>query len=153
MRSTVTFAMVLLIATVEMSWAVGKANSAAGPTAENALAAEQEVARALLANDADAVGRLLADDWVVINTHGGVGDRAGFLAVIKSGDFTRKTLELSDSRVKLYGNTALVTSKLTTSGTLMGKPFNVSECQTDVLIWQDGGWKSVLTHETEIRQK
>jgi ketosteroid isomerase-like protein len=153
MRSAVTFVVVLLIATVEMSWAAGSTNSAAGPTEENALAAEQEVARALLANDADAVGRLLAQDWVVVSTYGGVGNRAGFLAVIKSGDFTRKTMELSDSQVRLYGNVAVVTSQLKTSGTFMGKSFDVPERQTDVLIWRDGGWKSVLTHETEIRKK
>jgi hypothetical protein len=35
----------------------------------------------------------------------------------------------------------------------MGKSFDVAERQTDVLVWRDGGWKSVLTHETEIRQK
>ena len=135
---------------------IGVLSSRAGvarPTAENALAAEQEVARALLANDADAVGRLLADDWVVINTYGGVGDREGFLAVIKSGDFTRKTMSLSDTRVRLYGNVAVVTAQVATSGILMGKPFDVQERSTDVLRWQSGGWKSVLTHETEIRKK
>jgi ketosteroid isomerase-like protein len=142
-----------LLAPVLISRAAGTPKPAAGPTAENALAAEQEVARALLANDADAVGRLLADDWVVISTYGGMGDRAGFLAVIKSGDFTRKTMDLSDLKVRLYGNMALVTSQLKTSGTLGGKSFDVAERQTDVLIWQDGGWKSVLTHETQIRQK
>jgi len=123
------------------------------PTEASALAAEQEVARALLANDADAVGKLLADDWAVVSAHGGVADKAGFLGVIKSGDFTRKTMDLSDFRVKLYGNTAVVTSQLKTSGMFFGKPFSVTERQTDVLIWRDGRWKSVLTHETEIREK
>ena len=62
-------------------------------------------------------------------------------------------MELSDIRVRLYGSIAVVTSKLHTSGTFMGKSFDVPERQTDVLRWEDGGWKSVLTHETEIRQK
>jgi len=126
---------------------------AVAPTEASAVAAEQEVARALLANDADAVGRLLADDWIVVSTHGGVADRAAFLGVIKSGQFTRQTMELSDIRVKLYGNTALVTSKLHTSGRFMGKPFDVPERQTDVLVWKNGEWKSVLTHETQIFER
>jgi ketosteroid isomerase-like protein len=133
--------------------AAGSAWAAGGPTEESALAAEQDVARALLANDANAVGRLLTEDWVVVSTYGGMADKDGFLEVIKSGQFTRKTMDLSDYRVRLYGNTAVVTSKLKTSGTLMGKSFDVAERQTDVLVWRDGGWKSVLTHETEIRQK
>ena len=125
---------------------------AVGPTEESAVAAEQEVAKALLANDADAVGRLLADDWVVVSTYGRMADREAFLGVIRSGQFSRKAMELSDIRVKLYGNTAVVTSELHTSGMLMGKPFDVLERQTDVLVWNEGGWKSVLTHETQIRE-
>ena len=138
--------LLVLFSSAAIVWAVDN-----GPTAESAVAAEQQVAQALLANDADAVGRLLTDDWIVVSTYGGVADKAGFLGVIKSGDFVRKTMDLSDIRVKLYGNTAVVTSKLNTSGTFMGKSFSVPERQTDVLVWREGGWKSVLTHETEIR--
>jgi ketosteroid isomerase-like protein len=130
---------------------------AAGPTKENALAAEQAIGQALLANDADAVSRLLDPDWAVINTDGGIGDgvRDGFCAAIKSGQFTRKTfvLDLPNARVRLYGNFALVTVKLTTSGMVGSKPFDVKEVQTDVLKWEDGGWKSVLTHETKVKEK
>lgn len=143
----------LLIVLVATSWAAASPKPTAGPTAENALAAEQEVAQALLSNDADAVGKLLADDWVVISTYGGMADRTGFLSVIKSGNFTRKTMALSDPRVRVYGDMAVVTSELATSGMFMGKSFDVRERQTDVLRWHDGGWKSVLTHETEIRQR
>lgn len=67
------------------------------------------------------VENALADDWVVISAYGRIGERGGFLAAIKSGQFTRKTMD-------------------------------VSERQTDVLIWSDGAWKSVLLHETLIHK-
>lgn len=145
MKGALTLMMMCLLLVPATAFAVG-------PTQESAAAAEQEVAKALLANDADAVGRLLADDWVVVSTYGGMADREAFLGVIKSGQFSRNTMELSDIRVKLYGSTAVVTSKLHTSGVLMGKPFDVMERQTDVLVWKDSGWQSVLTHETQIRE-
>jgi hypothetical protein len=130
---------------------------AAGPTKENALAAEQAIGQALLANDAGAVRRLLDPDWAVINTDGGIGNgvRDGFCAAIKSGQFTRKTfvLDLPNARVRLYGNLALLTVKLATSGMVGGKPFDVKEVQTDVLKWEDGGWRSILTHETKVKEK
>jgi hypothetical protein len=85
----------LVMSTAVSAWA------ASAPTEENALAAEQQVARALLANDANAVSRLLTDDWVVVSTYGGMADKDGFLGVIKSGQFTRKTMDLSDFRVRL----------------------------------------------------
>jgi ketosteroid isomerase-like protein len=103
------------------------------------------------ANDAAGIERLLADDWAVIATTGGVAEgRSIFPDGIKSGYLTRKTFEISEPRVRLYGNIAVVTTKVKTSGTFQGKPFDVSERQTDVLRWQQGVWKVVLTHETKL---
>ena len=70
----------------------GQLPTGTGPTVDSAAAAEQEVEHALLSNNADAVGRLLADDWIVVSTYGGVGDRDGFLEVIRNGSFSRKTM-------------------------------------------------------------
>ena len=36
------------------------------------------------------------------------------------------------------------------AGALQGKPFDVTERQTDVWVWRNGGWLCVLTHETKI---
>jgi ketosteroid isomerase-like protein len=142
----------LVIGIVATSGAAGGAKPAVGPTPENALAAEQSVAQALLANDAAAVGRLLNDDWVVISSHGGMAERPDFLEAIKSGNFTRSKMDLSEPRVRIYGNVAVVTSKLACAGTFVGKGFAADLRQTDVLVWQDGGWKSVLTHESDLRK-
>jgi hypothetical protein len=137
-----------LPATKAMSGQNGK--SGIGPTEESALAADSTINQALLTNNVDALGRLLADEWIVINTAGGVGKREPFLAALKAGLFTRKTMDLSEPRVEIYGNTAVVTTHLNTSGMLGDKAFDVSERQTDVLVWKDGSWKSVLLHETKI---
>ena len=142
----------LVVGLLFTSVAISRAKPAGGPTAEYALAAEQEIARAMANNDADGITRSLADDWVVIATSGGVAEgKLVFADGINSGFLTRKTFEISEPRVHLYGDVALVTTKVQTSGTLQGKPFNVTERQTDVLVWKDGGWKSVLTHETKIQ--
>jgi ketosteroid isomerase-like protein len=138
----------LLIATLAIAKAAGGANPAAGPTAESAMAAEDELTRAMRENDADAIARCLSDDWAVISARGGVGEgKSIFPDGIKSGYLTRKTFDASEPRVRLYGNVALVTTKLHTAGMFGGKPFDVMERQTDVWVWKDGGWKCVLTHE------
>ena len=49
--------------------------------------------------------------------------------------------------MRLYGDMALVTTKVHNAGLFNGKPFDVMERQTDVWLWKDGGWKCVLTHE------
>jgi ketosteroid isomerase-like protein len=132
--------------------AANRSAAMTGPTTENALAAEEEITKAIRENNANAITSMLDDDWAVINTSGGVGEgKSIFPEGIKSGYLTRKTMELSEPRVRLYGDVALITSKLKTSGMFGGKPFDVTERQTDVLVWKDGAWKSVLTHETKVQ--
>jgi ketosteroid isomerase-like protein len=138
-----------LISPVEMSRAAEGAKPAAERTAQGALAVVQEMARAMRENDADGIERLLADDWAVISARGGLAEgKSVFSDGIKSGYLTRKTFDMSEPRVRLYGNIALVTTKLHLAGTFGGKPFDVKERESDVLHWKDGGWKIVLTHES-----
>jgi ketosteroid isomerase-like protein len=121
------------------------------PSAENALAADQALVKALRDNDVAALGKLLGDDWVVVSSHGDVAGRGPVLAAIKSGAWTHNTYTLSDPRVKLYGTVAVITTAAKTSGTFGGKPFEVALRQTDVLVWRNGAWHAVLMHESELR--
>lgn len=141
----------LAAALISARAAAAAGDAAMGPTAASALAADQQLATAIRNNDAQGIESMLADDWAVVATTGGLGEgKDVFPEGIKSGTLTRKTYELADPRVRLYGDMALVTSKVKTSGTLDGKPFDVMERQTDVLLWKDGIWKCVLTHETKM---
>ena len=53
--------------------------------------------------------------------------------------------------MRVYGNSATVTFNLSLAGSLNHKVFSGNEVQTDVLKWEDGGWKCVLSHETNVR--
>ena len=153
MNCTLTLiAMSLLIAPIAIPRAAGGAKPAAGPTTESAMAAEDELTRAMRDNDADGIARCLSDDWAVISARGGVGEgKSIFPDGIKAGYLTRKTFEASEPRVRLYGSVALVTTRLHNAGSsLVGsehKPYDAMEIQTDVWLWKDGGWRCVLTHE------
>ena len=156
-KATVTLIVGLLLAVSTATYMAHIAKAAAGqnnagPTKENALAADQELARAIRENDADGIQRLLDSHWAVISATGGVGEGPSiFPGAIKAGVLTRKSFEISEPRVVLYGDVALVTTKVVTSGTFQSKPFDVTERQTDALVWRDGMWKCVLSHETKIK--
>src|SRR5271169_3593920 len=138
----------LLIAPIAIPKAAGAPKPAAGPTAESVMAAEEEFAKALQDNDADGIERCLSDDYAVISARGGVGEgKSIFPDGIKQGYLTHNAYEVSEPRVRLYGNVAWVTAKVHNAGTFRGRPFDVMERETDVWIWKDGGWKCVLTHE------
>jgi ketosteroid isomerase-like protein len=139
----------LFIAPMETSRAAAGAKPATERSAAGALAVVQEMARAMRENDADGIERLLADDWAVISARGGLAEgKSVFPDGIKSGHLTRKIFDMSEPRVRLYGNIALVTTKLHLAGTFSGKSFDVKERETDVLHWHNGAWKIVLTHES-----
>jgi ketosteroid isomerase-like protein len=138
----------LLIAPIASPKAAGAAKPAPGPTVESVMAAEEELTRALRDNDADGIARCLSDDWAVISAKGSVGEgKSIFPEGIKSGFLKHTAYEVSEPRVRLYGDVALVTTKLHNAGTFGDKPYDVLERQTDVWLWKDGGWKCVLTHE------
>jgi ketosteroid isomerase-like protein len=62
-------------------------------------------------------------------------------------------MELAEPRVRLYGDIALVTSKVRLSGQLGGKTYdNLKMRQTDVLRWEHGGWKCILTQEALVTE-
>jgi len=132
--------------------AASKAEPEAGPTAENAIAAEEALARAFRNNDAGTLSSLFDSSWAVITANGDVAEGPDtFPSGIKSGFRTLKTFDMSEPRVRLYGNVALITIKLDLAGVFRGKPFEVLERETDTWVWKDGGWKCVLTHESFVK--
>ena len=132
--------------------AVAGEEKPSGPTTENAMAAEEALARAFRNNDADALSNLFDSSWAVITANGDVAEGpATFPSGIKSGVRTLKTFDMSEARVRLYGSVALITIKLDLAGVFGGKPFDVLERETDTWVWIDGRWKCVLTHESFVK--
>ena len=108
-----------------------------GPTVENALAADQELAKALQNNDTVGIYRMLDKDWAVIPSFGAVLEGPEvFPSGIRTGYRTLRVMELSEPRVRLYGNVALVTTKVRLSGQLGGKSYDdLKMRQTDAWVW------------------
>jgi ketosteroid isomerase-like protein len=80
-------------------------------------------------------------------------DRASFLGLIKSGVLTHEAMEFDDTRVRIYGDSAVVTARGLSKGKFKGHAFSESERSTDVFVKQDGQWKCVLTQLTRIAKK
>jgi ketosteroid isomerase-like protein len=120
---------------------------------EELLKLENDFARAVTNNDADAVDGFLADDWIIVDPDGGLTDKARFLAVIRSGALSHELMESADLRVRLYGNTAVVTGLTTTKGKFMGQDFTSCERATDIFVKQNDRWQGVFTHLTRFAKK
>jgi len=120
---------------------------------EELLKWESEFARAITSNDVNAVDGFLADDWIIVDPDGGIIDKARFLGIIKSGALSHEMMESADLRVRLYGNTAVVTGLTTTKGKFMGQDFTSCERATDIFVKQNDRWQCVFTQLTRFTKR
>jgi ketosteroid isomerase-like protein len=72
---------------------------------------EQDWRQAQLTNNIPEVDRLLADDYLGITANGTLETKADELARRRTGSLKITQLNLSDIKVRVYGDTAVVTSK------------------------------------------
>ena len=124
-----------------------------GEAKEELLKLEKAFAKAIVKNDLEGIGRLVTDDWIIIDPNGEIVDRARFFEVIKSGALTHDMMESEDFRVRVYGDNAVVTGVTRTKGRFMGQEFSTRERATDVFVKRDGRWQCVLTHLTRFTKK
>src|SRR6516162_9640421 len=96
------------------------------------LKLEDAFAEAIVNNDLESIGRLVADDWIIIDPNGEIVDRMRFFEVIKSGALTHDIMESEDFRIRVYGDSAVVTGATHTKGKFMGQEFSTQERATDV---------------------
>jgi ketosteroid isomerase-like protein len=120
---------------------------------EELLKLEKEFVEAIVKNDLEGIVRLVTDDWIIIDPNGEIVDRARFFEVIKSGALTHDMMESEDFRVRVYGDSAVVTGVTRTKGKFMGQEFSTQERGTDVFVKGDGRWQCVLTHLTRFPKK
>ena len=106
--------------------------------------------RAMVGNDADAIGAFMADDWVIVGSDGRIGEKAAFLALVKSGDLAHDVMTSEDFRVRVYGDTAVVTARGVSGGRYRGQAFREEERSSSVFVRQEGRWRCVLTHLSRL---
>lgn len=102
--------------------------------------------QAMVANDPEAIGAYMADDWTIVGPDGTVSGKAGFLDAVRSGDLTHDVMETHDPAIRLYGDVAVVLARGVSGGRYRGDPFHLVERVTCVFVRQGGGWRCVLTH-------
>jgi ketosteroid isomerase-like protein len=119
---------------------------------EQVLAATRAWDRAMIGNDAGEIGRYMADDWIIVGTDGRIGDKAGFLGLVGSGALTHDVMTSEDIRVRIYGDTAVVTARGVSGGRYQGQPFREVERASCVFVRQQGEWRCVLTHLSRLAE-
>ena len=124
-----------------------------GEAEEELLKIEKEFAEAIVRNDLEGIRRFVTEDWIIVDPNGEIVDRTRFFEVIKSGALTHDTMESEDFRVRVYGDSAVVTAVTSAKGKFMGEEFSTRERATDAFVKRDGRWQCVLTHLTRFPKR
>jgi ketosteroid isomerase-like protein len=140
--------LILLLALV--AWPFAQDISGAQGDETKIIALENLWNQMQINHDADAMGKMLGNDFVLTDYDGTVMSKTQFLASIRDKS-TQLTVEVSsDMKLHRYGDTVVVTGATHEKGTEKGKPFSHQGRFTDTWIKKEGQWLCVASQLSRI---
>ena len=122
--------------------------------------AEQELRRAnrkydeaLVRADIVVLERLYSEEFVYTTPDGEVRDKAQQLAFMRTGALRLESGQSNDVRVRVYGNTAVMTGRFTAKGKFKDKIIDIRERYTAVWVKREGRWRLVADQGNLIKQQ
>jgi ketosteroid isomerase-like protein len=117
------------------------------PAASKILELENKWNQAYKQGDVATLNSLLADDFIITIEEGTTFSKAGYLAHCSDADIHVLVSEMSDLKVRVHGNTAIVTGAYHETGTSKGKSYEYHDRLTDVwMLMMDGRWQLIASH-------
>jgi ketosteroid isomerase-like protein len=111
---------------------------------------EEQWRQATVNNNIGEMNRLLADDYVGITSNGTVENKQQALAQRSAGTVRVTRLDITDTKVRVYGDTAVVTSQAQLEGTNGTSDISGLYRYTRVYNRRLGQWKIVSFEASRI---
>ena len=142
---------ILLLALAVVAVAHTQKNDAgqgSGPTTQALIDVENHWVDALVKADVTALDAIFADTYVDTDEHSHRGKKEDVLSMLKSGDLKLTSIKLSDMKVNLYGDAAVVIGSAMQEGSFLGGPIATKIIFTDTFSKQNGKWRAVASHRS-----
>jgi ketosteroid isomerase-like protein len=94
----------------------------------------------------DILSSLLADEFVITVEDGNVYSKAGYISHTADSKVRVDVAEMSDLKVRIHGDTAVVTGAYHEKGESSGKPYEYHDRLTDVWMKVGGKWQVIASH-------
>jgi ketosteroid isomerase-like protein len=94
----------------------------------------------------DLLSTLLADDFVITVEDGTTYSKIGYISHSADSSVRVDVAELSDLKIHMHGNTAVVTGGYHEKGVSAGKPYEYHDRLTDVWAKSGGAWQVIASH-------
>jgi ketosteroid isomerase-like protein len=105
---------------------------------------DQQFQAAVKANDAAAMDKILADDFILVTGAGKVFNKQESLQEARSRSSIYEHQEDTDRTVRVWGDTAVVTAKLWIKGVRDSKPIDYTLWFSDTYVRTPAGWRYVF---------
>jgi len=132
----------LLVAPV--AWAQG------GNVEQEIKALLDQTIQANLKADASFFQKHYADDATIVHGDGKMYTKAQEIEDLKSGVLKYESDDVRDSKIRVYGNMAVVNALVSYKGLVHGKPYGGDVRRIWVWMKQKGSWKCVAYQVTRV---
>jgi len=112
----------------------------------NLLALESKWNAAYKHGDIATMDSLLAEDFIITVEDGSTFSKSGYIAENGNSTLHIDISEMSGLRVRMHGNTAVITGAYHEKGTSKGKPYENHDRFTDVWMSINGTWQVIASH-------
>ena len=102
-----------------------------------------EYDEAIMRGDAAALDRIFAEEFILTNWQCEVLNKQQQIAAVARGEAKLEDARSEDVRVRIYGETAVMTGRFTAQSTREGKTVKLNELYTAVWVRRDGRWQLV----------
>lgn len=122
------------------------AQTKADPVSAKLTALEAKWNEAYKRGDAAGMTALLSDDFIITVEDGSTYSKTGYLAHTADSELKVKISDMTDLRVRVHGNIAIVTGAYHEKGTSKGRAYESHDRFTDVWTKTPTGWQVIASH-------
>ena len=137
--------MILMIIALALG-AATDLNASSEEDAKTVAALDTKYQAAVKSNDAATMDQILADDFVLVNGRGKVSSKADLIESARKKEITyeRQDEEPGAQKVRVWGDTAVVTALLWIKAVQGGKPIDYKLWFSDTYVRTPAGWRYVF---------
>ena len=137
--------LILMISALSLGTATDL-NASSEEDAKTVAALDTKYQAAVKSNDAATMDQILADDFVLVTGRGKVSSKADLIESARKKEITyeRQDEEAGTQKVRVWGDTAVVTALLWIKAVQGGKPIDYKLWFSDTYVRTPTGWRYVF---------
>jgi ketosteroid isomerase-like protein len=114
--------------------------------AEKIVQMEKRWTEAYKQRDVGILSSLLAEDFIITVEDGSTYGKMGYISHTANTSVRVEVAEMSELKVRMHGNAAVVTGAYHEKGTSNGTPYEYRDRLTDLWIKNGGAWQVIASH-------